>query len=62
MMEGKSVVDDFEINKTVATETPVIVQYQQNKTESTNSNNISRHRYSNRRQNIKPYNNKHRRR
>lgn len=39
MMAGKSSQDDFEINKTVATETPIITQYQFNKQQSNNNCN-----------------------
>lgn len=52
LMEHKS-SDDFEINKTVANEIPVISQYQYNKQQSNTSNNI---RYKKFDRHSKPYN------
>lgn len=58
-MEGKK-SDDFEINKTLSTETPVILQYQQKLLEGPTTNSNTRPRYNNRRH--KPYSNRHKRR
>lgn len=63
MMENNS-SNELEINKTVATEMPVISQYQQKTVETSQNSNNNRHRYNNhnRRQQSHPYNSKSRRR
>lgn len=58
MMAGKSSQDDFEINKIVANETPVITQFQYNKQQSssTTSTTKSKCNYKKSDRHNKPYN------